>query len=474
MRRCMNAWPALLLFIVAGGQSLAAPDAVYRAPELNLEVELPAGWAASGEPWPITPAVSGLLAFNSWGQAGFQTPGMDRDNVLVYRPKWTLRSVPPGGAVVTLAEEQDGGLLWHAEHYGPEWERQDLRGLWRGGDCRQGAGTTRLRFQKWGRSLLLEVLCQPDASFETMAAVNRLLDSWRFDAEPAGDAGWAALEARALLPWAAFPERFPLLQGRLTPAAPAQSTGAGTLSAWTGGSVLRSTTARLEEDTVVVTFRLRRMVAPGRQDRGAGPYRGRSAEHWWAYEVGPDGSVTPVGEGGAPLPRRAPEERERADRQPARPLASYYDPALGFSLEYPADWQLLEFTRSAGAPNITFASTLRPAEMPMTPPYSFQVWATPLAEGAGQSTMGSGREQLASPEQRDLFVAGCPQDAPVRSFELRTTNLGHAAFAATHEGWQYTLWLHPSPPLEGGTSSDVAARAAFKDLLCSFDFVSSP
>jgi len=184
-----------------------------------------------------------------------------------------------------------------AEQYGPEYERQDLGSLWEQTDCREvgiAIGAIDVNFFKWGRLLRLEVYCDPSASDTTADAVNDLLASWRFDQVPAGDVGWAVVEARSLLPSAVDSARFPLLAG--PPQIP------GPLHSWVGsGSVVRITQAQIQGETVVVTFTYRwdePQLGPGPDSNDCPPDRC----HWWRFEARPSGDVVLVEEGGAAPP----------------------------------------------------------------------------------------------------------------------------------------------------------------------------
>jgi len=152
-------------------------------------------------------------------------------------------------------------------------------------DCREGA--TYLDFFKWGRVLRLEVYCGPNASDETATAVNTLLASWRFDSAPAGDIGWAVVEARQLLPASVEPANFPILGD-----GPSESSAQD-------GSIVRITQAEVQGETVTVTFMYRWDEPPAGSNADDCPLE---RCHWWKYEARSSGEVLLVEEGGGALP----------------------------------------------------------------------------------------------------------------------------------------------------------------------------
>ena len=280
--------------LAACGTLEVGEETPFRSDQFHLEVTLPSGWAGAEGPEYLARPFTGLVAFNSWGEAGFWAPEVTTATSATYSPRSVLGQIPDGGAYVVLVHF--GGPHFPAEQYGPEYERQGLDGLWQQTDCREGetaAGATQIEFFKWGRLLSLGVYCDPDASDVTVAAVNSLLSSWRFDRAPAGDVGWAVVEARSLLPSAVDPARFPLLAG--PPQIP------GPLYSLVGGSVVRTTQAQIQEETVVVTFTYRwdePQLGPGPDSNECPPDRC----HWWRCEARPGGEVVLVEEGGAVPP----------------------------------------------------------------------------------------------------------------------------------------------------------------------------
>ena len=257
----------------------------FRSDQFHLQVTLPPGWAGAEGPEYLARPFTGLVAFNSWGEAGFWAPEVTTATSATYSPRSVLGQIPDGGAYVVLVHFS-GGPHFPAEQYGPEHERQDLSGLWDGTDCREGetaAGATHINFFKWGRLLSLGVYCDPNASDATAAEVNGLLASWRFDQVPARDVGWATVEARKQLPASVQPDKFPLLGG------------GPTKSSAQADDVVRITQAEIERETVVVTFMYRWNEPPLGSHDGDCP---ADRCHWWRFEACPSGVVL-VEEGGA-------------------------------------------------------------------------------------------------------------------------------------------------------------------------------
>ncbi len=284
----------ILSLLLAGCYSPEISDSttgetLFRSGECHLEVMLPQGWAVAG-PKELVPRVSGWVAFNSWGEAGFWA-GMLRDS---YSSEIIMEQIPDGGAYVRLVEIQGPARFGLIEGDYPRGghERDDLGGLWEEKDWRVGEtiqGVTSIGFDKWGRSLILGIYCDQDASDTTVEAVNALLESWRFDSVVPGDVGWAVVEALHLLPPEVEPMKFPIsvwTRPRVTKVVEEHE------------SIARITKTKVQGETVVVTFMY----------RWGDPERDWSSEcpsdrcHWWIIEARPSGEVVMTEEGGAVLP----------------------------------------------------------------------------------------------------------------------------------------------------------------------------
>jgi hypothetical protein len=267
----LTAWPAV-----------TQTPAVFRSEQYHLTVDLPAGWAAAEGPQLLAKPYEGLVALNSWGEPGFWATWIETKSVTGtsyrYDRDAVLSQIPDGGAYVVLIQVEGPGGVW-AEAHGPEYERQDLSGV----ALRSGS-----EFFKWGRRLRLEVYRHPNASAETLAELDALLASWRFDRVPVGDPSWAILGALRLLPAEVDPFAFPLRDGRFV----------------SSENVVRSAQTEVVGDTVRVTFTYRwDAPATGGLPDDCPPDRCR----WWRFEARPSGEVVLVENGGAEPPTPTPQ-----------------------------------------------------------------------------------------------------------------------------------------------------------------------
>ena len=254
----------------------------FRSDPFHLKVTLPPGWAAVEGPEQLAYPYTGLVAFNSWNGPRFWAPQVATQDGSIYNPESVLRQMPDDGVYIVLIYVSGGPPL-PPEQYGPEYEQQDLSGLWKEADCRKRRAAY-FDFFKWGRVLRLEVYCKPNASDETAAAVNALLASWRFDGVPVGDIGWAVVEARQRLPASVKSAWFPIVSEE-----PSESSVQDGSNVWI-------TQAQVQGETVVVTFKY----------RWDEPLAGSNSDncplercHWWKFEARSSGEVVLVEEGGA-------------------------------------------------------------------------------------------------------------------------------------------------------------------------------
>jgi len=293
-----------LLVLIAGLVALCAcarplaEEGHFRSERFHLEVGLPPGWAAAEGPTSLARPYMGWVAFNSWGEDGFWASEVvtetDQEVHASYRPEDVLGQLPPDGAYVVLSRFARGPQS--VQGHGPEHKGQGLADLWTMSDCREGdthVGATVVPFFRWGRGLRLEVYCAADATDATAAQVNDLLDTWRFDEVPAGDFGWASLEARQQLPASVQPDRFPLLADG---PGPSSSQREDTIWTTSGGylEALATPGTQIPEATVIVTFTYR-WDAPlgGTLPLDCPPDRC----HWWRFEARPDGDIVFIDQG---------------------------------------------------------------------------------------------------------------------------------------------------------------------------------
>ena len=159
------------------------------AKQVPVEVSVPPGWGIADEPQGLTVfSHDGELAFNSWGEDEFMVHEVRTGCCSsVFGPETNMAQLPAGGALVILLRDISGMGEVHAQDE-PEYPGDDLKGLdlgtlWQTTDCRIGdrlAGVNRAPFVKQKSFFDLQVYCRPDASDETVAQVNSLLESWRF------------------------------------------------------------------------------------------------------------------------------------------------------------------------------------------------------------------------------------------------------------------------------------------------------
>jgi hypothetical protein len=256
---------------------------------VHAEVVLPPGWVGVEGSEQLTPHISALAAFNSWGGADYWAQAVGKGCCShSYGGQDVLDQLPAGGAYVVLVDQgrMPGTMDGYVEHTG-----RGLAELWGSTDCRDGdtlAGVNALPFCKWVRCYTLTVHCAADVSDATADAVDALIASWQFDPYPIGDTWWATQQAISLLPAAAEPALFSPIDGQgyrwIVP-----------------GETLETRLAEtaVEENVVTVVFSFRWQVPLSELGARQCP---EDSCHWWRVEVGPSGAATLVAEGGAPLP----------------------------------------------------------------------------------------------------------------------------------------------------------------------------
>ena len=116
-----------------------------------------------------------------------------------------MSQVPKGGAYIILVRIT---MPLDRASEPAEYEPSDLAGLLNPQGQLSGGYKT-FSFFKWGSSLQLGIACDPAASDETVASINEILSSWRFDPIPSGNPGWAFNVAIKLIPDKGHPETMP-------------------------------------------------------------------------------------------------------------------------------------------------------------------------------------------------------------------------------------------------------------------------
>ena len=274
-----------------GGAPIVASDQregyrPFTLDQLHAQVTLPPGWVGTDSPSWSAPELAPLVAFNSWGGSGFWAQLVKEGAAYTYGGKSTLDQLPEGGAyVVVMGDDFRATSSSYLEH-----EAHDLVDLWHSQDCRGGdrtAGIGGLNLCKWTRCYSIEVYCAPDVSDATADAVTSLLQSWQFDAFPAGDENWARQQASRVLPENVTSLFSPVWAMR---------------TRWTTpGETMETLFAEIavEEDGFTVDFKYRWNDPPLQTGSRECP---EDRCHWWRVEVIPDGAATLLNEGGAPLP----------------------------------------------------------------------------------------------------------------------------------------------------------------------------
>ena len=276
-----------------GGAPIVASDQregyrPFTLDQLHAQVTLPPGWVGTDSPSWSAPELAPLAAFNSWGGSGFWAQLVREGAGFTYGGQSTLGQLPEGGAyVVVMGDPFRAMSSSYVEH-----EARDLADLWQSRDCRAGdrmAGIDGVGLCKWTHCYSIEVYCAPGVSDATAQAVTSLLESWQFDAFPAGDENWALQQASRALPETVTSLFSPVW---------AMSTR------WTTpGETVETLFSEIvaEGDAFTVVFQYRWDDPPDQTNSRECP---EDHCHWWRVEVAPDGAATLLEEGGAPLPQR--------------------------------------------------------------------------------------------------------------------------------------------------------------------------
>ena len=315
-----------------GGRPIVAPGEregfrPFYSDQLHARVILPPGWVGVDGPEPLRPALPGMgefglgpgiAAFNSWGGGGFWAHAVPVGCCgFQYGGQSVLDQLPEDGAYVVVTDDSATASHAYVEH-----ESSYLTDLWPTSDCRSddaaggdnatsstasdiasdstfvsppdstsdgnaGAKSNVFGSCKWTRCYKVEVYCAPGVSDATAEAVTSLLQSWQFDAFPAGDENWARQQAFRVLPETVASLFSPV-------------TGMGTR--WMiPGETMETLFAEIavEANGFTVIFK-NRWNDPTLQTGSRECPEDRC--HWWRVEVTPDGQATLTEEGGAPLP----------------------------------------------------------------------------------------------------------------------------------------------------------------------------
>ncbi len=138
----------LILLLTACGTLEVEEETPFRSDQFHLQVTLPPGWATAEGPEYLARPFTGLVAFNSWGEAGFWAPEVTTATSATYSPRSVLGQIPDGGAYVVLVHFS-GGHPPTAVQYGPVQGRAGPAGAWveqerAGGGTKTGAADMEL------------------------------------------------------------------------------------------------------------------------------------------------------------------------------------------------------------------------------------------------------------------------------------------------------------------------------------------
>ncbi|MBN1139544.1 MAG: hypothetical protein JXM73_23410 [Anaerolineae bacterium] len=160
------------------------------------------------------------------------------------------------------------------------------------------------------------------------------------------------------------------------------------------------------------------------------------------------------------------------------PVVRYQDTALGFAVDYPADWQVSGSTAQSDPTMrlwhvVEFLSELNAHGEQAFPTYSVKV---AVGEPAGATLTETVAASLApvAPSLRDQIETRCclevggEQAMQVVNHLTRWTS---RQVVVLHSGHEYNLTFHPLVGLDLESAADNTARAAFERFLDTFTFI---
>jgi len=181
---------------------------------------------------------------------------------------------------------------------------------------------------------------------------------------------------------------------------------------------------------------------------------------------------------GTALP--TPTHYDESTLTPA-PLVRYTDPALGFAVDYPADWEIRTLPERTDPlaptrPGVEFRTSLYG--------HGEQVFGKYVATVAAGVSMGQSLTETTeyglspiAPSMREgidwtccLEVGGEPTVELLLPWPMGG-RWGSRQLVVIHDRRAYWLTFYPLQMLDGGTPSDAAARAAFDTFLRTFTFI---
>lgn len=217
MSRALVVIAALLFVLGCVARQETAERVTFHSEEFHFSFQHPSSWVVSEGYTFIHRAQGAVASLNNLGKKDFWiTWQQTSPSSWGYNSEVVLRQLSPG-AVYFEVGWLEGGPPLLPQDYGPEMEAADLYQVrqgakWETWDSDQLQRYS-LLFFKWGRRWnILAYLVEP-VSEADREALERVFDSFRFDAIPAGDERWAILQARPHLPEWAQPDMFPFRPG---------------------------------------------------------------------------------------------------------------------------------------------------------------------------------------------------------------------------------------------------------------------
>jgi WD40 repeat protein len=165
--------------------------------------------------------------------------------------------------------------------------------------------------------------------------------------------------------------------------------------------------------------------------------------------------------------------------EPTQSLAHYSDPALGFAVEYPGTWEVIGPAAQVDPSlrtyhTVEFVSDLYAYGEQASGRYGVRV---AVGESAGETLTETVAYSLAPivPPLRDQIETRCclavGGEPAMELLGLPPAGWASRRVVVLHGGHEYNLTFYPQFGLDGGTSSDVTAQAAFKTFLRTFTFI---
>ena len=164
---------------------------------------------------------------------------------------------------------------------------------------------------------------------------------------------------------------------------------------------------------------------------------------------------------------------------PTLAMVRYSNSALGFAVECPRDWQVVvpaahtdPLMRSWNV--VEFVSDLYAYGEQAFGRYSVRVAVSEGIGGTLSETVAYNLSPIVPPARDQIETRCCLEVGGEPAMELLgfpPMRWGSRQIVVLHDGREYGLTFYPQVGLEGSTSSDAAARAAFEAFLHTFAFI---